>query len=233
VAVQAFIDKPYRPVRALGLQIPKSLDWLRVEVLPEESGGVRIRLLAQDESSESARKNAKQLQALLRSAAEVDFSRMGTLGALASLAFGGSKQKIVESIDLYAEKDQIRGLVRMTRSQLLNLSDLLDAFLPAEPSPSPSKLESPKLDGTESPGSPGEALQEGVSEGPEGAVAPAGTEGETTDRGGSEPTPPSAESPSGSPATPSKDEGDASPAPPGEPKPQAAEKSKSAAEPDP
>ncbi len=130
VALQAYVVRPARPVAALGLQIPSSIEWLRVEALPLDSGGARLRLLLQDESPEAARKHASELQALLRKVAEIDLSRLGALGAFASLALGGSKKKMVQRIDLFAEDDQIRGLVEMTEAQLVTLSDLLDAVLP-------------------------------------------------------------------------------------------------------
>lgn len=132
VAVQAFIDRPSRPARALGLRIPDSFEWLRAEVLPLPDGGVRVKLLMQDGSAEEARKHARELQKSLRAAVDSVLGGLPLLGGLNQL-LGGTAHKPVERIDFFAEKDQVQGLIEMTGPQLKTVTDLLDAFLPAAP----------------------------------------------------------------------------------------------------
>lgn len=133
VAVQAYVVTPWRAFKGTGIRIPKSIEWVRMEVRPQSSGGATLRLMAQDGSDQQARRNAQMLERMIRQAVEIDFGRMGALGSLASLAFGGRDQKMLEAVEFRSEGDRIFGALTATEKQLENLMDLLDAFLPPEP----------------------------------------------------------------------------------------------------
>lgn len=145
-AAFAYVVKPSKPLRAVGLRLPESIKWLKVRVIPQADGGVWLELDAKDESEDAAKEHAQSLQTLLRSASEIDLSRLGAVGAFATFAFGGTKQKVVQSIDLAGRGDHIEGTVKVTARQLENLADVLDAVLPppstAGPVPVPPRPES-------------------------------------------------------------------------------------------
>lgn len=174
-AAFAYVVKPSKPLRAVGLRLPESIEWLKVRVVPQADGGVWLELDAKDESEEMAREHADTLETLLRRASEIDLSRMGAVGALAAFALGGTKQKVVQSIDLEGRGDHIEGTVKITARQLANLADLLDAVLPpastgaalpAQRDTRSSEAEAP------SAGSGGDSGQPAPSEGPTPTQAP-------------------------------------------------------------
>jgi len=155
-AAFAYVVKPSRPLRAVGLRLPESIEWLKVRVVPRADGGATLELDAKDESEAAALEHAQSLQTLLRRASEIDLSRMGAVGALAAFALGGTKQKVVETIELSGRGDHIVGSVLITARQLQNLADLLDAVLPppsadpVEPAPAPAPAPAAESDEAQS-----------------------------------------------------------------------------------
>lgn len=131
IALTAYVVTPHRVTRGTGLELPKSIKWVRLDVRPTDDGGGVLRILAQDKDAEQAQTNAEFLQMLIDQVASVDLRRGGGLGAFASMLLGSSKVRMLERAQFVARGKQIEGTIVATRAQLMNLADLLDAFLPA------------------------------------------------------------------------------------------------------
>jgi len=131
IALTAYVVTPHRVTRGTGLELPKSIKWVRLDVRPTADGGGVLKILAQDEDAEQARTNAEFLQMLIDQVASIDLHRGGGLGAFASMLLGSSKVRMLQEARFVAKKKQIEGTIVATRAQLMNLADLLDAFLPA------------------------------------------------------------------------------------------------------
>lgn len=130
IALTAYVVTPHRVTRGTGLELPKSIKWVRLDVRPSADGGGVLKILAQDEDAEQAKTNAEFLQLMIDQVASVDLRRGGGLGAFASMLLGSSKVRMLEQARFVAKKKQIEGTIVATRAQLMNLADLLDAFLP-------------------------------------------------------------------------------------------------------
>lgn len=142
IALTAYIIGPATVAKGTGLRLPPSLEWVRLDLRPTEDGGAVLQILAQDESEALAAKNAAWVQRLVESVTTVDLSRGGGLGALASMLIGSKKVRMIQSVEFVSRGQRIEGRIVATRSQLMNLADLIDAFLPPEPEtapPSPPK----------------------------------------------------------------------------------------------
>lgn len=130
VALTAYVVTPHRVTRGTGIELPKSIKWVRLDLRPSADGGGVLKILAQDEDAEQAKTNAEFLQMMIDQVASVDLRRGGGLGAFASMLLGSSKVRMLEQARFVAKKKQIEGTIVATRAQLMNLADLLDAFLP-------------------------------------------------------------------------------------------------------
>ncbi len=129
VAVQAYLITPWRVFIGLPISVPKSIQWVRIEVRPTDDGGGVARIVAQDASEEDAEKNALALERLIQAATEVDFGELGPMGAVASFMFGSKKHKVIEKVSLRGESDRIVGTIAATGKQLSALADLLGTVL--------------------------------------------------------------------------------------------------------
>jgi len=192
-AAHVYLKEPQKTFRAMGLRLPETIRWVTIVVVPDADGGVHLRLEAEDESEAAATEHADSLEVALRKASEIDFSKMGSLGAFAAFAFGTTKKKVVDSIELEARGDHIAGLVHVTARQLLDLADLLDAILPP-PAQSEPALPDP-------PPTPSVATAEAPSE---PSPTPAGTTPSGAESDAPAPAPSAAgeESPTEAPPTP-------------------------------
>lgn len=176
IALTAYFLEPSTVAKGTGLRLPPSLKWVRLDLRPTEDGGGILQVLAQDESEETAQKNAAWAQRLVESVTTVDLRRGGGLGALASMLIGSQKMRMIQSVQFAAEGDQIEGRIIVTRNQLMNLADLVDVFLPppppeSDPPPAPTvpssqdkDVESPKIDSTHRDSSAPPALRESAKE---------------------------------------------------------------------
>lgn len=141
IALSAYIVTPYRVAMGTGLAFPKTIKWVRLDLRPTADGGGVLKILAQDQDAESAGENARLFQDLIDQVATVDLNRRGGLGALASMLLGSAKVRMLKEAHFSAKKDKVEGTIVATRDQLMNLADLLDAFLPA-----PSTKDGPRGD---------------------------------------------------------------------------------------
>ncbi len=130
IALSAYLVTPYRVARGTGIELPRTLKWARLDLRPAPDGGGVLKILIQDRDVESARQNTQLFQVLVDQVATIDLSKGGGLGAMASMLLGSKKVKMLKEASFAAKGDQIEGTVVATKAQLLNLADLLDAFLP-------------------------------------------------------------------------------------------------------
>lgn len=132
MAVSAYVITPHRALKGTGIRIPETLKWVRLDLRPLDDGGALLKVLAEDADAISARNDAEIIQALIVQATSIDFSRMGSLGGLASLAFGAKEKKWIKSVSFRSEGDKIHGTIEVTAEQLMTAVDLLEAFLPPD-----------------------------------------------------------------------------------------------------
>ncbi len=125
VALVAYVVTPWRALMGLPVKVPKSIAWVRIEVRPRADGGAVARLVAQDGSPEEAALHAKDVEQMIRAATELDFGKMGGLGALGSLVFGEKKHKMLERVALSSEENRIVGTIEADLEQLSLLVDLI------------------------------------------------------------------------------------------------------------
>lgn len=130
IALSAYVVTPHRVAKGTGLALPESIKWARLDLRPTAEGGGILKILAQDKDAQTALENAQLFQQLIDQVASIDLNRGGGLGALASMLLGSQKVRMLKEAHFSAKKDQIEGTIVATRDQLMNLADLLEAFLP-------------------------------------------------------------------------------------------------------
>jgi hypothetical protein len=130
MAVSAYLVTPHRALKGTGIRIPETLKWVRLDLRPLENGGALLKVLAEDADESSARNDAEIIETLIVQATSINFSQMGSLGGLASLAFGSKEKKWLKSVSFRSEGNKIHGVIEVTAEQLMTALDLLEAFLP-------------------------------------------------------------------------------------------------------
>lgn len=124
VAVRADIKTPWRVFLGLPVQIPKTIESVRIEVRPRADGGAIVHFTAQDESPEIASQDAREIEQLIRAAAELNLSGFGAMGALGSLLLGGGKNRLLEKVQVRAQGKEIHGSLEISLQQLSLVMDL-------------------------------------------------------------------------------------------------------------
>lgn len=153
VAAQLYVKEITKLLRMFGVDAPKSLSEARAELRPSDDGGLRIELTLEDSDKDQRAEHARELEILVSKATKVDFRRMGALGALAALAFGGAEKSFIEEVEFKTRGEQIVGTLRLTKQQLRTLLDFADAALPPlAPRQNLKPTEAPKFDGADLPG---------------------------------------------------------------------------------
>lgn len=146
VAVQAYIVTPWRVFQGLPVQVPDSIEWVRLELRPRADGGVTLRLLGQDESPEAAARSAREIELLVRNAMKLLSSAEEVFASLRSLVTGKTVARQLEDVRVHAQDRKIVGTVELSKSQLVMIADLLEGLIvqapsrpaPSEPAPPPS-----------------------------------------------------------------------------------------------
>jgi len=123
--VWAYAVTPWRPARALGVQLPKSLAWAKVWVTPNEDGGAVIEAEAQDESAESASKHAAELNAQIQDA----LSTVASFSLLGQMLLGTKAVRLVEHVEITADGDKLHGTATLTEEQLERILGQLEGAL--------------------------------------------------------------------------------------------------------
>jgi hypothetical protein len=95
----------------LPFSLPKSIAWLRLDVLPLADGGAELRLTGEDADAEQAREHAQSLSLALNAVTNPDLGALGALIGLSSIAF-------LDKIEFQARGRRISGQVHVTPRQL-------------------------------------------------------------------------------------------------------------------
>ncbi len=120
VVAMAHVATPWRAVRGLPLRVPQSLRWARASVSSFQ-GGARIEIEAEDESEESARQHAPELQRALTAATQLDLGLLGNI-------LGTKPTRFVERIEFTARDNHIHGELTLTAEQVATVLDWVEAF---------------------------------------------------------------------------------------------------------
>lgn len=139
VAVQAYIVTPWRVFQGLPVQVPDSIEWVRLELRPRAGGGVTIRLLGQDESPAAAARSAREIELLVRNAMKLLSGAQEVFASLRSLVTGKAVARQLEDVQVHAQDRKIVGTLELSKSQLVMIADLLEGLIaqaPVRPVPS-------------------------------------------------------------------------------------------------
>jgi hypothetical protein len=109
-----YVVTPARAFRGIPFRVPESIKWARIQVLPGADGNATAELVAEDESEESAKMNAEQLQRALDAVTQL---KLGVLGSL----LGKKEHRLVERITFTARGKNIYGTIVVTPRQLSTL----------------------------------------------------------------------------------------------------------------
>jgi hypothetical protein len=114
VALVVHIKTPWRALMGLPMRLPESIAWLRLDVTPNEDGGVLAHISAEDADVRQAAEHAQSLSSALNALTNPDLGALGALVGLRSIAF-------IDKIQFRADGRHIRGQVRISPRQLERL----------------------------------------------------------------------------------------------------------------
>ncbi|HEX3775458.1 MAG TPA: hypothetical protein VHV51_13395, partial [Polyangiaceae bacterium] len=122
---EAMIAKVMTPWRALigtPIQIPHSISWALIRVIPTADGGATAELEGGDESEAQAKADAEYLDKTANSLAQLN---LGFLGSL----LGQTSHKFIEHVEFSASGTTIHGTAHATADQLSTAFDLVSSFM--------------------------------------------------------------------------------------------------------
>jgi hypothetical protein len=124
---------PWRAFRGTGIpfDIPKSIEWARFKLVPDERGGAILEMIAKDESAEKAAENAEYLERVISAATELN------LGILGAILGGSGRHKIAEKIVVSSTGDEIHGQALFTQRQLAEIIDFAPLLMGSRARPRP------------------------------------------------------------------------------------------------
>jgi len=123
--VWAYAVTPWRPARALGVQLPKSLKWAKVWVTPSENGGAVVEAEAEDESPEAASAHAGALNAQIQDA----LSTVASFSLLGQMLLGTKAVRLVEHVEITADGANLHGTATLTEEQIERIFEQLQGVL--------------------------------------------------------------------------------------------------------
>ncbi len=138
VAITAYIVTPANVAKGTGIQLPETLKWVRLDLRPTPDGGAVLKILAQDDSEQSASDHAKFFEDLIRALTIRDTKDMGLFGWGLSKA-GVKKMQYIKSVEFHSEGDKILGELAVTETQLTMAAGFLDGYLPKLPDGGPHR----------------------------------------------------------------------------------------------
>jgi hypothetical protein len=121
-AMTAYVVTPWRVFMGTPLNMPKTIKWVLVEIVPRADGGLVAELEAEDESDDAATKDAKLLEDQINSVAHL---KLGFLSVL----LGRQTSNFVERVSFTSEGTKIRGTVSANAGQVSMLFDLIGAAI--------------------------------------------------------------------------------------------------------
>lgn len=122
VGIAIYMITPANAFRGLPFQIPNTLKWMRVNVIPTDDSGVDVVLEAEDKDESLAREHAFNLENIIESVRKVDLPLVGTYEVL-------GKTKFVTDGKL------IRAETHVTRKQLVLIMGFAKKHLEAQQKP--------------------------------------------------------------------------------------------------
>lgn len=126
VIARTYIATPWRAVRGLPFRVPQSIAWAEIQIEAAESGGAVVHIEAQDESAETASKNANELTSAVLAATSLN---LGVLGDL----LGQRPRQFVQSVEFEAKGDRILGTITASEQQVQDALDLASVWLVPPP----------------------------------------------------------------------------------------------------
>ncbi|MET0409651.1 MAG: hypothetical protein ABW217_00075 [Polyangiaceae bacterium] len=143
------IKTPWRALMGLPFELPKSLAWARLGVLPLADGGAQLRVEAEDADAAQAEEHAYLLERAINALTNPELGALGALLGVRSLSF-------LDPIELEARGRRIRGELRVKPAQLERLLTYAEEMVrqwtgrrapapvpsPTQPSPAPAPLPS-------------------------------------------------------------------------------------------
>lgn len=130
------IKTPWRALMGLPFELPKSLAWARLGVLPLADGGAQVRVEAEDADAAQAEEHAYLLERAINALTNPELGALGALLGVRSLSF-------LDPIELEAKGKRIRGELRVKPAQLERLLTYAEEMVRQwtgrrAPSPAPS-----------------------------------------------------------------------------------------------
>lgn len=122
VGIAIYMVNPANAFRGLPFQIPNTLKWMRVNVIPTDDSGVDVVLEAEDKDESLAREHAFSLENIIESVRKVDVPFVGTYEVL-------GKTKFVTDGKI------IRAETHVTRKQLVLIMGFAKKHLEAQQKP--------------------------------------------------------------------------------------------------
>lgn len=124
VAMQAYAVTPWRVFLGTPVQIPRSIEWVRLEVRPRPDGGASLRLVARDASEADARRSAREIELLLRAAGSGELLA-GVPKVVARRLMRGLEGMLAK-VQLRAEGRQIVGELDATAREVEATLDMVE-----------------------------------------------------------------------------------------------------------
>jgi hypothetical protein len=121
----AYAVTPWHAARSAGIALPHSLAWAKIWVTPTAGGGAVVEAEAEDESPESAAKHAEELNAQIQDA----LSMAASFSLLGQVLLGTHATRLVESVELHADGNKIRGTATLTEEQIERLFEQVRGLL--------------------------------------------------------------------------------------------------------
>jgi hypothetical protein len=167
------IKTPWRALMGLPFELPKSLAWARLGVLPLADGGAHLRIEAEDADAAQADEHAYTLERAINALTNPELGALGALLGVRSLSF-------LDPLELEAKGRRIRGELRVKPAQLERLLTYAEEMVrqwtgrrspPGAPSATPSSGAQAPASGAAAPPHPAPAATS--SEPARAPVAPA------------------------------------------------------------
>jgi len=130
-ALTTYVITPWRAFRGIPFKVPESIKWVRMKVVATSAGGAEADLVAEDESPESAARNAKQIGEALNAITQIKLTNKGLLGRVGSLLTGKSEFRLIEPVVFTAQGKEIHGTVIAKPEQLKALLEAISDYAKA------------------------------------------------------------------------------------------------------
>lgn len=114
-ALTTYVVTPWRAFVGIPFEIPKSIKWVRMKIVPTSDGGATAELVAEDESAESAKAHAEELGANIDKVTQLHLPILGQVSLL-------------EPVRFKAVDKEIHGTVVATPKQLGRLLEAVSAY---------------------------------------------------------------------------------------------------------